>query len=96
MGVTNTELKALIIEQNKTIKTNSDALIRQAVVLEGMKPKVDAMHECIYGNGNPQKGMFTRLVLVEDFVMNWKKVFWSAIAAGVLGGIGTILTVVLR
>ena len=61
-----------------------------SVTLEHIKEKVDATHECVYGNGNPKEGMATRLIQVEDFQRALKRVLWIAATALIISGIALI------
>jgi len=62
------------------------------IKLDYIKEKVDAVHKCVFGNGNPQKGMATRLLFVEQFQSGVKRLTWIAVGAAVVSAIGLLFT----
>ena len=67
-----------------------------SVKLDDIKGKVDAMHECIYGNGDPRQGMATRLSLVEQFQGDIKGLMWIAVGAATTSAIGLIISLIVN
>ena len=60
------------------------------IKLDYIKAKVDAVHKCVFGNGNPQRGMATRLLFVEQFQAGIKRVMWIAVGAAVVSAVGLL------
>ena len=53
--------------------------------LEVQQEKIDDIHECVFGDGNPEKGLVTRVLFIEKFVENANKIVWAAVLAIVVG-----------
>ena len=52
---------------------------------------LDEIHKIVYGNSNPSKGLLFRLLLVEKFQANFKRILWVTIGAAVVSIIGALI-----
>jgi hypothetical protein len=53
------------------------------VIMEEQGKKINQMHECLHGNGNPREGLVLRFDRVERWVCGASKLIWIAVGAAV-------------
>lgn len=61
-------------------------------LIEERNEKIDQMHECLFGDGNPGEGLATRILFVEKFVSNANKIVWIAVSSLVVAVTGLVIS----
>jgi hypothetical protein len=76
--------------------TNSQILHKVSVVeadVAHIKTTTDAMHEVIHGNGDPKKGVTSRVTVVETIVERLERMFWLVAGAAVAAVVGAVFAI---
>lgn len=55
--------------------------------------RVKDLHGIVVGNASPEKGLVTRVVLLESFSGALKRLVWLAVGAGVTSAVGFVVMV---
>ena len=69
----------------KYINEVLERLVRIEALEENTAGKVEEIHKCVFGDGNPEEGLIYKVKANEDFLINIKRFLWLAIGAFVAG-----------
>lgn len=70
-------------------KVTNEAL---GIKLDHVMSRVDDIHECVFGNSTPEKGLAFRVSTNEKFISSQRKFIWIIVSASVGSAVAAIWT----
>lgn len=63
---------------------------------DSMIEKVNEVHNAIYGNGNPKRGLYWLVNKNSDFIRTCERILWPVVTMGICGSMAAIANFILN